>query len=83
VNDQFIPYLPHVLEDKGSVGEMKEYKNAWYLEALMGDYCYCVNQTQFPSLHSMLTTSVSCCLTILHTTVDSRKASTISFDYDV
>ena len=35
VNDQFIPYLPHVLEDKGSVGEMKEYKNAWYLEALI------------------------------------------------
>lgn len=35
VNDQFIPDLPHVLEDKGVVGEMKEYKSAWYLEALL------------------------------------------------
>ncbi|KAL7535033.1 hypothetical protein ACHAXR_006222 [Thalassiosira sp. AJA248-18] len=35
INDNFIPDLPHSLEDKGPVGNMKEYRSLWYFEVLL------------------------------------------------
>ena len=35
VNDHFIPDLPHALEDKGSMEDVKEYRSLWYFEVLL------------------------------------------------
>ena len=35
VNDHFIPDLPHALEDKGAMADVKEYRSLWYFEVLL------------------------------------------------